>query len=330
MELSRLLAELADGDFHSGEELGVALGVSRTAIWKQLQKLDEVGLKIESIKGRGYRLPGGYCPLDEDAIQRGLSPAAKRLLSALYVEQQINSTNTLLADKARRGDTSGAVCVAEQQTAGRGRLGRQWVSPYGRNLTFSVLWEFHNGAAALEGLSLAVGLAVAEALQGMGVAGLGLKWPNDVLCEGRKLAGVLLEMQGDAAGRCQVIIGVGLNVNLPDDSPIDQAWTDLQRQGYSDSNRNQLLAALLNRLLPMLAEFQQDGFVEFKDRWLAFDALGDEPAELRRGDEIVAGTCRGVAANGALRFETDRGIELISGGEVSLRRRQGERENRGA
>nr|ADI18755.1 biotin-(acetyl-CoA carboxylase) ligase [uncultured gamma proteobacterium HF4000_36I10] len=322
MELSRLLAELADGGFHSGEELGVALGVSRTAIWKQLQKLDDVGLQVESVKGRGYRLPGGYCPLDADAIRSALSVDAASLLSSLFVEQQITSTNTLLAERARQGEASGGVCVAEQQTAGRGRLGRQWVSPYGRNLTFSVLWEFQNGAAALEGLSLGVGLAVAEALRDLGVVGLGLKWPNDVLCEGRKLAGVLLEMQGDAAGRCQVIIGIGLNVALPDDAPIDQAWTDLQRQGFAGSDRNQLLAQILNRLLPLLAGFEQAGFVELKERWQAFDALADEPAELRRGDEVVAGICRGVAPNGALRFETERGIDLISGGEVSLRRRQ--------
>ncbi|MBB3048997.1 BirA family biotin operon repressor/biotin-[acetyl-CoA-carboxylase] ligase [Litorivivens lipolytica] len=323
MELSRLLAELADGDFHSGEALGSALGVSRTAIWKQLQKLEDIGLAVESVKGRGYRLPGGFCALNADAIQCSLNPTAKAFLSSLQIEQQINSTNTLLAERARSGDgVSGAVCVAEQQTAGRGRLGRQWISPFGRNLMFSLLWEFQNGAAALEGLSLAVGLSVAEALTDLGVAGLGLKWPNDVLCEGRKLAGVLLEMQGDAAGRCQVIIGIGLNVSLPDDAPIDQAWTDLQRQGFVGSDRNHLLAALLNRLLPMLAEFEVAGFSGFQSRWQAYDALADEPAELRRGEEVVAGFCRGVAANGALRFETPSGTELVSGGEVSLRRRQ--------
>lgn len=323
MELSRLLAELADGDFHSGEALGLALGVSRTAIWKQLQKLEDVGLSVESVKGRGYRLPGGYCALDADSIQNALSPTAKAFLSSLRIEQQIASTNTLLAERARRGEeVSGAVCVAEQQTAGRGRLGRQWVSPFGRNLTFSLLWEFQDGAAALEGLSLAVGLSVAEALTDLGVSGLGLKWPNDVLCEGKKLAGVLLEMQGDAAGRCQVIIGIGLNVSLPDDAPIDQAWTDLQRQGFAGADRNKLLAALLNRLLPMLSEFEVAGFSVFQGRWQAFDALADESAELRRGEAIVAGVCRGVAANGALRFETPTGTELISGGEVSLRRRK--------
>lgn len=319
MELTDILGALADGEFHSGEELGAKLGVSRTAIWKQLQKLDEIGLRVDSVKGKGYRLPGGYAPLDAREIQKVLSGKSAGLLAELIVEQQITSTSSYLSDLARVSPRSGVVCVAEQQTAGRGRLGRTWVSPYGRNLMFSVLWEFDGGAAALEGLSLAVGVAVAQALSGVGLDDIALKWPNDILHGGSKLAGILLEMQGDAAGRCQVIIGIGLNVNLPDDAPIDQTWTDLTRAVCPELDRNKLLGAILDRLLPLLQTFSSSGFVAFQEDWESFDAFNGAPATVRRGDVATEGICRGVASNGALQFETANGLEYISGGEVSLR-----------
>lgn len=319
MEFNDLLALVADGEFHSGEELGAALGVSRTAIWKQLQKFANDGLVLESVRGRGYRLPGGYCALREQAIRQALDAEASALLSSLDVLQRVDSTSSLLAERGRLGASSGAVCVAEQQTAGRGRLGRTWVSPFGRNLMFSILWEFDGGAAALEGLSLAVGVGVAETLQALGLAGVQLKWPNDVLVDGRKIAGVLLEMQGDAAGRCQVVIGIGVNVAMPDNAPIDQAWTDLKRAGQEQLDRNYLLAALLNRLLPLLHAFSQTGFGALRERWQALDALYGRPVVLHRGAWQVAGVCWGVADNGALKFEGEAGVEWISGGEVSIR-----------
>lgn len=319
MDFKAILSLLADGEFHSGEELGQVLGVSRAAVWKQLQKLSDTGLELESVKGKGYRLPGGYSPLDAARIRAELPARAADLLSSLDVLQQTTSTNTELAARIRSGHGSGTVCVAEQQTAGRGRRGRQWLSPYGRNLAFSVLWEFEGGAAALEGLSLAVGLILAEALAKMGVEGMQLKWPNDVLCRGRKIAGILLEMQGDAAGRCQVIVGIGVNVDVPSDAPIDQAWTDLRRECEGDVDRNSLLAALLAPLLELLASYETLGFAEYRERWEALDYLRDQASVLHLGDERVQGICRGVAANGALRFEGASGIELISGGEVSLR-----------
>ena len=323
MDFKHLLSLLADGEFHSGEDLGAALGISRTAVWKQLQKLGDVGLELESIKGRGYRLPGGYCALDADSIRTHLNPEGTLSLAEIDILQQTTSTSTELAARARQGAASGTVCVAEQQTAGRGRLGRQWVSPFGRNLMFSILWEFDGGAAALEGLSLAVGLELAEALGGMGVTDVQLKWPNDVLCRGRKIAGILLEMQGDAAGRCQVIVGIGVNVAMPDDAAIDQAWTDLNREMPTAVDRNQLLALLLNRLLPMLRDFSDAGFSAYQARWQALDALRDRSVTLHRGEQRIPGVCRGVASNGALMFEGKNGLELISGGEVSLRAADG-------
>jgi BirA family biotin operon repressor/biotin-[acetyl-CoA-carboxylase] ligase len=319
MSFKDLLALLADGEFHSGEELGQALGVSRAAVWKQLQKLAEVGLELESVKGRGYRLPGGFHPLDASIISSHLDKSAAELLTSLDISQQTESTSTDLGARARLGAGSGAVCVAEQQTVGRGRLGRQWLSSYGRNLMFSALWEFEGGAAALEGLSLAVGLVLAEALCEMGVAEVQLKWPNDVLCRGRKVAGILLEMQGDAAGHCQVVIGVGVNVAMPDNAAIDQAWTDLNRETGSNVDRNALLAQILGRLLPMLNHFADVGFSAYRERWQSLDFLCDRAVILHRGEQKTEGVCRGVASSGALKFEGADGLELISGGEVSVR-----------
>jgi BirA family biotin operon repressor/biotin-[acetyl-CoA-carboxylase] ligase len=195
------------------------------------------------------------------------------------------------------------------------------VSPYGSNLYLSLLWEFSQGAAALEGLSLAVGVAVARSLRACGVPVVQLKWPNDILCDGAKLGGVLLEMSGDAAGSCRVVIGIGLNVAMPDGaaSAIDQAWTDLRSQCNQPPGRNQLLAALLDELLPLLADFEQQGFAHWRDEWLSLDAFPNKAVVLNTGTAQLAGVARGVDERGALRLETESGIQSVYGGEISLR-----------
>ena len=193
MLLSPLLRAIADGEFHSGEELARLLGVSRTAVWKQLQKIQaQTGLELESVKGRGYRLAQPLELLDSDRVLAGLAAPVRNLLAQFEVYEEIDSTNRLALLRALESGCRGHVIVAERQTAGRGRRGRQWISPFGRNIYCSTIWEFDGGAAALEGLSLAVGVAVASALTDVGVRGVGLKWPNDVVGGGRKLAGILL------------------------------------------------------------------------------------------------------------------------------------------
>ena len=253
MSRSILLPLLADGEFRSGQDLAEALGVSRTAVWKQVNKLaSETGLVIDSVKGRGYRIPGGIELLDAEQVTAALQPLASRLLTSLVLLESVDSTNAEALRRAEAGDSSGLVCSAEQQTAGRGRRGRQWVSPFASNLYLSLLRKFDQGAAALEGLSLAVGVAVARALEAAGMPAVQLKWPNDILFDGAKLGGVLLEMIGDAAGPCKVVIGVGLNVVMPAEAArgIDQDWTDIRSvAGSAHPRRNALLAALLNELV---------------------------------------------------------------------------------
>jgi BirA family biotin operon repressor/biotin-[acetyl-CoA-carboxylase] ligase len=323
MSKSVLLPLLADGEFQSGQELAKALGVSRTAVWKQINRLAaESGIAIESVRGKGYRIPGGIDLLDADRVRTALSARASALLSRLDILDSVDSTNAEAMRQAERGASSGLVCTAEQQTAGRGRRGRHWVSPYASNLYVSLLWEFSQGAAALEGLSLAAGVAVARALRGAGVAGVQLKWPNDVLCGGAKLGGILLEMTGDAAGSCRVVIGVGLNVAMPPAAAaaIDQAWTDI-RTVTADRHpgRNRLLAALLNELLPLVAGFEAQGFAPWRDEWQTLDAFAGKAVELNTGATQLSGVARGVDERGALQLETAAGVQAVYGGEISLR-----------
>ncbi|MCV6613525.1 MAG: bifunctional biotin--[acetyl-CoA-carboxylase] ligase/biotin operon repressor BirA [Cellvibrionaceae bacterium] len=316
MDLIDILKVLADGEFHSGEELGQALGVSRTAVWKHLNKLDDLGLELVSIKGRGYCLAGGLDLLDLEAVRAGLNPEAQGLLGELQLHTRIDSTNKFLVDNGSCGD----ICLAEQQLQGRGRRGRAWVSPFARNIYFSVAWSFSGGAQALEGLSLAVGVKVADALAALGCKPLQLKWPNDLYSDGRKLGGILLEMSGDVSGDCKVVVGIGINVTMPAGAAeaIDQDWVDLRSIGFNGS-RNQVVTALINNLMPLLANYGASGFKPYRAPWEVLDAFRGRAVALSSAQQRIEGVAKGVSDNGALLIETSEGLEQYSGGELSLR-----------
>lgn len=314
---------LSDGEIHSGEELSLLAGVSRTAVWKQLKKLQgTTGLRLESIRGRGYQLRGGIELLDRELVLSKLKPEVKGRLSELGVYDRVDSTNSLALQRAQAGDAGGYVAVAEQQLTGRGRRGRSWVSPYGCNLYCSVVWQFQSGAAALEGLSLAVGVAVARALTSVGVESIGVKWPNDIVWNGRKLAGILLEMIGDVAGHCQVVIGIGINVAMADSSVgllIGQPWTDVSTAVGTKISRNMLLAGLLSELVPVLEAFEVGGFAAFRSSWTEMDIMLGRSVVVQLGGRTVIGDAAGVSDSGALAIDTALGREWFHGGEVSLR-----------
>lgn len=320
MSVESLLKKLADGRFHSGAELGKALGVSRTAIWKQVKKVEELGLPLESVKGKGYRLVGGLELLSEEKIGQSISKRTQLLISKLDLVGVTESTNTIAMAKALEG-VSGYVCAAEQQTAGRGRRGRQWSSPYGSSLALSVTWEFAAGVAAIEGLSLAVGVAVVNALAVAGVESLQLKWPNDVLHNGKKLSGVLLEIAGDAEGPCRVVVGVGVNVSPPPSAMkgVDQPWTDISTIVGSSISRNHLLALLLDQLLEVLSEFEGSGFKAYFKRWSHLDAYLNKDVAVRLAGKVIFGRNCGVNESGAIVIENESGRLVFNGGEVSLR-----------
>lgn len=318
--MEALLEVLADGQFHSGQDLGKALGVSRSAIWKQIRLIEESGIEVYSVKGRGYRIPGGLDLLVLEQIRAHLKPEAAQALSKISLNLTIPSTNAMAMESVWT-DGHGSLYLAEQQTAGRGRRGRGWVSPFASNLCFSLTWQFSRGAAALEGLSLAVGVALLRGLKALGVEGIELKWPNDLLWRGRKLAGVLLEMSGDAAGECFVVIGVGINVTMPDsaDEAIDQPWIDLKRVAGEAPSRNQLIAEFMNEMVPVLQQFAEEGFASFADEWQASNAHRGQVISLHLGNRQEQGICRGVDNSGALLLESDGGIKAYHGGEVSVR-----------
>jgi BirA family biotin operon repressor/biotin-[acetyl-CoA-carboxylase] ligase len=311
-----LLVLLADGECHSGEALGLELGVSRAAIWKMIQQLQAQGVAVESIRGQGYCIRGGIDLLDQSRILAGLTPTAQARLGPLEVQNQIPSTNSALLSGAYG---NGAVMLAEQQTAGRGRRGRAWVSPLGANIYCSIRWHFSAGIACLEGLSLAVGAVLVDALAELGVADVMLKWPNDLWLQGKKLGGVLVEVGGDAHGECYAVVGVGLNVSMPKNAAlaIDQAWTDLESEGYSIC-RNQVAATLINHLLLLLSDYQTRGFSGYRERWLASNALADTWVTVT-GAEQKTGQVIGLSETGALLLQGAAGVEVISGGEVSVR-----------
>jgi BirA family biotin operon repressor/biotin-[acetyl-CoA-carboxylase] ligase len=319
--LRPLLHILADGKVHSGESLGAALGVSRAAVWKQLQKLPHYGLQLESAKGRGYCLPGGLDLLSAEAIESGLNPQARALMAELSVLDQVDSTNARVLARLERGRGHGTAMVAEQQTAGRGRRGRAWASPFASGINLSLGWQFSGGVQLLEGLSLAVGVALARALAEFNVPDVKLKWPNDVLCRGRKLAGVLLELGGDLTDRCAVVVGVGINVRLPasSGSGIDQPWIDLSEVVPASISRNQLASAMLNQLLPLLENYPQQGFATYREQWLQLDQFAGCPVRIVSANRDWRGLACGVDISGALILQMDGERKLFHGGEVSLR-----------
>lgn len=316
-----LLKLLSDGEYHSGDALGAALGVSRTAVWKQLKKLEALELPIESIKGKGYRLVGGLELLDEQQILKHLTGDVRTSLKALHLLQDVPSTNAVAMEACQAGDASGVVWLAERQTAGRGRRGRDWQSPFGRNIYLSVVWGFPGGAAAIEGLSLAVGVGVRRGIERCGITGITFKWPNDLLYKGRKVGGILLEMTGDPAGFCQVVIGIGLNVGMGRDAGkgIDQPWDDLSNLTKSPLSRNLVAGNLLRELLPLLSGFGKQGFAAYREEWQSCDSCRDKAVTLVTANSQLSGIARGVTETGALRLEVEGRITEINGGEVSLR-----------
>jgi len=314
-----LLQLLSDGKNHSGQELAGLLGVSRTAIWKQLAKLDALGLELISQTGKGYCLVGGLDLLDADAIDCGLLESVSQKISRLSILTAIDSTNAFLM--RQQPETGITACLAEYQTAGRGRRGRQWVSPFAGNIYLSLRISNNSGLGAFEGISLAVGVAVVRALNGMGVDDVKLKWPNDILWSGKKLGGILIEVVGDPSGVCHLVVGLGLNLQTKKSmlQSIDQPWVALDSILAEPPGRNRVASCLLNHLVPLLDTYELQGFALYKHEWESLNAQANQAVDLFMGANQVSGVMRGVNSSGALLLETDKGLEVFHGGEVSLR-----------
>ncbi|KMM87099.1 BirA family transcriptional regulator, biotin operon repressor / biotin-[acetyl-CoA-carboxylase] ligase [Pseudomonas taetrolens] len=309
-----LLKLLKDGRFHSGQALGAALGISRSAVWKQLQNLEsDLNLSIHKVRGRGYQLAAPLELLELDQLAAGPWPVT--------VHHSIDSTNAEALRSIERGVTAPFVIVAERQTAGRGRRGRKWVSPFAENIYYSLVLRMDGGMRQLEGLSLVVGLAVLSALRGLGISNAGLKWPNDVLVANKKIAGILLELVGDPADVCHVVLGIGINVNMKLANEVDQAWTSLALESGAAINRNVLVSALNESLLKYLELHEAMGFSAIQAEWEQNHLWQGCEVSLIAGVHQVDGTVIGIDQQGALRMSVDGEEKVFSGGELSLRLR---------
>lgn len=315
-----LLRQLADGEFHSGEVLAQQLGISRASVNNALHGVADYGLVLYGVRGRGYRLVNPPQWLDGAQISAHLGELAK--VFRIEILDDTPSTNTLLLQRASQGAPGGSVIAAEWQSGGRGRMGRAWHSGLGNALTFSLLWRFDCGLSALSGLSLAAGVAVMRALHTLGAKGARLKWPNDVLGPQGKLAGILIEAQGDMLGPSAVVIGIGINLCLPQamSQQVGQQVASLADMLDDPPERNLLLAVLLRELYGVLQEFAERGFAALREEWEGSHAWQGKPVRLHLPDgSYVAGTARGVSDEGALELETAQGMRRFNVGEISLR-----------
>lgn len=311
LEILRLLS---DGHFHSGEELGEQLNISRAAISKHINVIQHWGLEIYKVKGKGYSLSSSIELLQPDVVYHKKLPIPEIL-------GVVDSTNQYLLNNMNSLE-SGQSCFAEYQSAGRGRRGRSWVSPFGGNIYLSLYWELEDGLAATMGLSLAVGVAVVEALENIGCRDLKLKWPNDIYWNNRKLGGVLIELSAQSGGAAHIVIGIGINVDLSERfaAEIDQPWVDLKTIIGQRHIRNELANELLRSLEVTMRDFERFGLSHFVERWNKYDNFNGQEISLQLGNSITTGVCKGIDAQGALLLSNTNGLTAYNGGEISIRK----------
>lgn len=316
-----LLRHLSDGAVHSGTVLGDAIGVSRAAIWKHLQQLQAFGLECRAVPGLGYQLTNPLDLLDAEQLAQQWRKALPHSTIDLHYFLEIDSTNTFLLQQPLVSAQHIQVATTEFQTAGRGRRGRQWQSPFAANIYLSLKREFSCGLEGLSGLSLAVGVAIAETLQVYCDDAIELKWPNDIRAQQRKLGGVLIELSGEAGGPCQVVIGIGLNVHMQvaQAAAIDKAWISFDQISRSQVSRTQLIAQVVERLVLSCEQFEREGFAPFCAAFNQRDEFFGKPVAISGVNEIIDGREAGVDENGSLLLDSGQGRRKIIAGEVSLR-----------
>jgi BirA family biotin operon repressor/biotin-[acetyl-CoA-carboxylase] ligase len=319
-----LLELLADGELRSGEWLASQLGQTRTAVRQGVQRLRALGIAVQAEAHQGYRLAHLVELLDARRIGAELAEQRKARLRRLEVLFEVDSTNTRLLAAPPPPPGSAEVCLSEMQYAGRGRLGRRWIAPFGCGISMSLSWTFRDLARTLPSLSLGVGVAVSRALVRAGAEGIALKWPNDIWFRDRKVGGILIELRAQAGGHAHVVIGVGINVSLPAAARREIEASGAQVAAVADAckqppSRNRVAGAILDELLSMLAQYERFGFAAFRDAWMALDAMDGRNAQVVVGENALRGIARGVDLEGALLLETGEGMQRFVTGEASLR-----------
>jgi BirA family biotin operon repressor/biotin-[acetyl-CoA-carboxylase] ligase len=322
--IQSVFQRLDDQQFQSGEALAEDLGVTRAAVWKAVEQLRELGVALDAQTAKGYRLARGVSALAPERIESRLDAAVRDRIEALLVSWTLESTNTKLLESFAPTAGKAAVVLAEHQTGGRGRRGRAWVAPPGGAICLSIAWQYPDLPADLSALSLVVGLEVVNALRELGVGGVRLKWPNDLVTAQGKLGGILIEMRAEAGGPVHVVVGIGLNVLLGESARAAVAATgntadDIRAQGAGVPDRNAIAGALLSRLVPALESFPSQGLTPHLASWDDSDALADREVRIENLGEITRGIARGVDAHGALLVETPEGVRRFISGEVTVR-----------
>ncbi|MGH8370728.1 MAG: bifunctional biotin--[acetyl-CoA-carboxylase] ligase/biotin operon repressor BirA [Gammaproteobacteria bacterium] len=314
-----ILRTLADGHFHSGEQLAQLLGVSRSAVWKHVQQLAEFELEVFRVPGKGYRLAAPLELLDAEKIRAAMSAQHRKRLPTLEVLRSVDSTNDWLG---ARPELAPAACLAEAQSAGRGRRGRHWISPFGANLYLSFAWQFDELPPGFTALGMVAAIAAVRALRKLGLQNAAVKWPNDLIADGRKLGGILVDVQGESPNRLRAVIGIGLNVRMPEaaSAHINQAWTDLATlMRGAPPGRNALAAALLDELFTALDVFSAEGFAAFGDDWRALDQIAGREVVLQQHERRITGTALGVDQDGALLLRSGGETQRFVSGDLSVR-----------
>ncbi len=316
--LAKITELLSDNQYHDGTSMGKQLNISRAAVWKVIKKLEQYAIDIKSVKGKGYLLQTPLILLDDEKIKAGLHTQSIQI----ELLEKIDSTNDYLKSFIEKNKAI-RVCIAESQTQGKGRLNRQWHSPFGKNIYLSLLYPFQKDISELSGLSLVVGLAISQAIESMISSNekFAVKWPNDIIVNGHKIAGTLIEIQAESNGFCQVIIGIGINVNMQDANKkqIDQAWSSLLMLTEKYHDRNQLCAALINHLMDYLERFTHDGLIGFVEEWQNKDALFGKSTTISAGNTQHQGICAGINEQGHLLLKMqDETIKAFASGDATL------------
>lgn len=315
----QLIKQLALGQFISGQAIGDELGISRAAVSKHIRGIQDMGLDVFCVTGKGYRFAQPLRLLDKTEIMNNL--LVDSIAIQIEVHSVIDSTNSYLLRRIPHQVKQGQVCVAEFQNSGRGRRGRQWISPFGSHIYMSMYWCLEQGISAAMGLSVVAALAVSDAIYKLYNVDVELKWPNDIYANGKKLAGILIELEGQALESSHCVIGIGLNINMPAKAAedIDQPWTDLQTVTSGEIDRNHLVSTLIQCLIVRLNQHKVNGIITMLDDWFKQDLYLNKPVRLITGEKETLGICRGINNQGALLLEVDRQVKPIYGGEVSLR-----------
>lgn len=319
-----LIERLADGQFHSGQDLADELGVSRTAINKHMNALERFHMDIFRVHGKGYRLAQPLQLLQRTAIESAL-PANS---APVYVKHVTSSTHDdlsiILKNAPNQRLLPGTCVVAEMQTHGRGRRGRTWLSPFGSNLYASFYWPLPNGLNSALGLSVAIGLALAKLLQAAGITDVSVKWPNDVYVGGEKIAGILVELEGESTGMGHALIGIGLNLSMPKRlrATIEQPFTDVQTHLAMPLERNQWTVDLISQIRTILLSFEQHGLQNLTEEWKHLDHFYNQPIRVLLGQHEQQGIGQGIDSHGALLVRQGNGLKRYFGGEISIRAKE--------